>query len=88
MENQIKILFNGKAFNHIEDADLPDDHILVTQMMAEDIAAVLEPLRSEIEKEGGEVTVDLKGPTVFEISTKDLSEKLMTRVRKALTPPA
>ena len=65
---------------------MPDEEKLVTAGMAQDAEVALEQLRPEIENEGGEVTVNLKGPAMFEISTRDLSEKLKKKVLRALTP--
>jgi hypothetical protein len=72
----IHILFHGKKLEKLESDDIPDADKLVTHAMAQDVANALTPLIADIEKGGGEVTVDLKGPNIFEISTKDLSEKL------------
>ena len=86
MGNAIKILYNGKEFKTFEKAIASEVDKLVTQAMAQNIENALAPLLPEIEKEGGKVTVNLKGPSMFEISTKDLSEKLKQKVLRALKP--
>ena len=82
----VEIVYDGKDLSRLEQANIGDEEKLVTQAMAGSIAAALEPLKSEIEKEGGAVTVDIKGPAMFEVSTEHLSEKLGEKVRKVLTP--
>jgi hypothetical protein len=83
----VAILYNGKDFNNIEKAKTPDEEILLSIGMAQSVHDALSPLMSEIEKEGGDVTVNVKGPNLFEVSTTDLSDKLKQKVLKALTPP-
>ena len=87
MARGITILYNGKQFSRVEKAKAPDEQILATVGMALDVEAALEPLRAEIEKQGAQVSVDLKGPSMFEIYTKHISDKLKQKVLKALTPP-
>lgn len=82
----ITILYNGRQLSGVEKANVPDEEKLVTLSMANDAEAALEPLRVEIEKEGGEVTIDLKGPSMLHIATEGLSDKLKQKVMKALRP--
>lgn len=82
----VAILYNGKDFNSIEKSKAPDEEILLSIGMAQTVHDALSRLTSEIEKEGGEVTVNVKGPNLFEVSTKDVSDKLKKKVLKALTP--
>ena len=82
----IEIVYNGKQFKQLERAKIDDEEKLVTQAMALNVEAALAPLKPEIEEEGGAVTIDIKGPTMFQIATKHLSEGLTEKVRKALTP--
>ena len=82
----IQIVYNGKEFKQLEKARIDDEEKLVTQAMALNVEAALAPLKTEIEEEGGAVTIDIKGPTMFQIATKHMSEKLAEKVRKALTP--
>jgi hypothetical protein len=83
----VAILYNGKDFNNIAKAKNSDEEILLSIGMAQSVHDALSPLMSEIEKEGGDVMVNVKGPNLFEISTTDLSDKLKQKVLKALTPP-
>ena len=87
MDHQsIEIVYNGKDFKRIERATLSDEDKVATLGIAADIDAVLQTLRGEIDSEGGTVTVNVKGPGMFEIDIKNLSDELAQRVHKALTP--
>ena len=77
---------NGKDFNRLEKADIPDEEKLITQALAQDVEAALEPLKAAIEREGGSVIIDIKGPRMFQIAAEDLSEALLKKVHSALTP--
>jgi hypothetical protein len=83
----VAILYNGKDFNSIEKAKSPEEDILLSIGMAQSVHDALGPLMSDIEKEGGDIIVNVKGPNLFEISTTDLSDTLKLKVLKALTPP-
>ena len=85
METSIRIRYNGKKFSSIEKSPAPDEDILVTVAMAMDVEAALEPLQPDIEREGGHVSINLKGPSMFEIYAEDISDKLKRKVMKALT---
>lgn len=82
----VKILYSGKSFKSVEKSLMSDEDKLATQAMAADIEAALNTLLEEIEEEGGMVTVDIKGPTMFQIATKGLSEKVTDKVHEALRP--
>ena len=87
MTSGIRILYNGKEFKSLEKATIPDLEKLLTEGMEENIHAALAPLLSQIEQEGGEITVNFKAPMMFEISTKGLSDELHKKVVASLTPP-
>jgi hypothetical protein len=86
MESAVKILYDGRKFESFQKTTRPDFDKLLIQGMAYDIEAALAILAPEIEKEGGEVTVNVKGPTMFEISTDGLSDKLKNKVLEVLKP--
>jgi hypothetical protein len=87
METGIRILYHGKPLSSFEKTEAPDEEELLTVAVAQDVEAALEPLRAKIEEEGGEVTVNLKSPSRFEISAKRMSDELKQQVMKAVTPP-
>ena len=88
MENAVKILYEGKEFRNFQKTKKPEMDILLIQGVAADVEAALERLAPEIEQEGGEVTVDVKGPAIFEISTDGISDRLKKKILDALTPRA
>jgi hypothetical protein len=86
MENIIKILYDGKEFRNFQKSKVSDMDKLLIQGMASDIEAVLTGYVPEIEREGGEVLINVRGPSMFEISTDGLSDKLKKRILEALKP--
>ena len=82
----VAILYNGKNFDTIQKAKAPEEEVLLSIGMAQSVHDALNPLLAEIENEGGDVTVNVKGPNMFEVSTSDLSDKLKQKVLRALTP--
>lgn len=83
---RVKILYEGKSLKNVEKSAMSDEDKLTMQAMAADIEAALNTLSKEIEEEGGMVTVDIKGPTMFQIATKGLSEKVTDKVHDVLRP--
>jgi hypothetical protein len=83
----VAILYNGKDFDYIKKAKGPEEEILLSIGMAQSVHDALSSLIPDIDKEGGDVTVNVKGPNLFEVSTIDLSDDLKQKVLKALTPP-
>lgn len=86
MKEAIKILYNGKDFKNVEKAVMPDVEKLVTLGMEQNIREAISPLLPAIEKEGGQVMVNIKGPMMFEVEAKNISEELKKKVMAALTP--
>ena len=82
----VEILFSGRKFENLEKAPMSDEDKLATQAIAADIGAALQSLREDIEQEGGHVTIDVSGPTMFQIATDGLSDKLKEKVHDALRP--
>ena len=86
METGIKFLYHGKRFSNIEKVNDPDEEELLTIGVAQEAEAALQALRDEIEKEGGEITINFKSPAMFEVYTERISDKLKEKVLKALRP--
>ncbi len=82
----VEILYSGKKFKNLEKARISDEDKLATQAMAADIEAALQKIRTDIEQEGGHVTIDVRGPAMFQIATKGLSGKVREKVHDALKP--
>jgi hypothetical protein len=62
MKKWIVILHNGKELKSMENV-LPDAETLWIHVFTERIQTALTPFKADIEKEGGQVTVNLKGTT-------------------------
>ena len=86
MKEVVKILYNGKAFDNIDKALDDEEEKLTTLGMQQEIENALMAFVPLIQEEGGQVTINIKGANVFEISTQDLSGDLKKKIVKALTP--
>jgi len=87
METGIKFLYHGKRFSNIEKSKDPDEEELLTVAVAQEAERALEDLRAEVEKEGGEITINFKSPGLFEVYTERIPDNLKEKVLKVLRPP-
>lgn len=86
MKIVIKILYNGKSYNSLDDAFLA----ATMNGMAKIAEKKLEPFADEIAREGGEVIYDIQGDSITtlkgEVRLKHVSPELTKRITDSLRP--